>query len=47
MTGVDAPAAAPVRVLLCDDQPLIRSGIRALLDAEDGVTVVGEAGDGE
>ncbi|GAA4834100.1 response regulator transcription factor [Luteimicrobium xylanilyticum] len=47
MTGVDVPAAEPVRVLLCDDQPLIRSGIRALLDAEDDVVVVGEAGDGE
>ena len=43
--GVEAPDA-PVRVLLCDDQPLIRSGIRALLDAEEDVTVVGEAGDG-
>jgi len=36
-----------VRVLLVDDQVLVRSGFRALLDAEEGIEVVGEAGDGE
>ena len=35
------------RVALVDDQALLRAGLRALLDAEDGIEVVGEAGDGE
>jgi DNA-binding NarL/FixJ family response regulator len=36
-----------VRVALVDDQALLRAGLRALLDAEDGLEVVGEAGDGD
>ncbi|MDA5146953.1 response regulator transcription factor [Streptomyces sp. AD681] len=36
-----------VRVALVDDQALMRAGFRALLDAEDGVEVVGEAANGE
>jgi DNA-binding NarL/FixJ family response regulator len=35
-----------IRVLLADDQALMRAGFRALLDAEDGLDVVGEAADG-
>lgn len=35
-----------IRVLLCDDQALIRDGLRALLDHYDDITVVGEAGNG-
>jgi DNA-binding NarL/FixJ family response regulator len=36
-----------IRVLLADDQALVRGGFRALLDAEDDIEVVGEASDGE
>jgi DNA-binding NarL/FixJ family response regulator len=34
-------------VLLCDDQALVRVGLRKILDAEPEITVVGEAADGE
>jgi DNA-binding NarL/FixJ family response regulator len=39
-------AGPVIRVVLADDQTLVRSGFRALLDAEDDISVVGEAGDG-
>ncbi|MGW3741621.1 response regulator [Streptomyces sp. NPDC005146] len=35
-----------IRVLIVDDQALMRAGFRALLDAEDGIEVIGEAADG-
>lgn len=41
------PSAPPeVRVVLADDQPLIRSGLRVLIADTDDLTVVGEAGTG-
>ena len=36
-----------IRVLLADDQALVRAGFAALLDAQDDIQVVGEASDGE
>ena len=50
--GVPGPARAPagrpmIRVLLADDQALVRGGFRALLDAEPDLTVVGEASTGD
>ena len=35
-----------IRVLVVDDQTLVRAGFRALLDSEDDIEVVGEAVDG-
>ncbi|GAA1627310.1 response regulator [Georgenia ruanii] len=40
------PATATIRVLLADDQALLRMGFRMVLDGEDGIEVVGEAADG-
>jgi DNA-binding NarL/FixJ family response regulator len=36
-----------IRVLLADDQALVRAGFRALLDAQEDIEVVGEAADGQ
>jgi DNA-binding NarL/FixJ family response regulator len=36
-----------IRVLLADDQALVRAGFRALLDAQEDIEVIGEASDGE
>jgi len=39
--------AETIRILLVDDQRLIREGLRVLLELEPGLEVVGEAGDGK
>ena len=36
----------PIRVLVADDQELVRTGFCVILDAADGITVVGEAANG-
>ncbi|MFI2205515.1 response regulator [Streptomyces sp. NPDC020192] len=38
--------SAPARILLCDDQELIRMGLRMVIDSQPDLTVVGEAEDG-
>ena len=38
--------AAPIRVLIADDQQLLRAGFRVILESEPGIDVVGEAADG-
>ncbi|WP_182876607.1 response regulator transcription factor [Microbispora sp. H10670] len=43
----DPETAEPIRVLLVDDHPLLRHGLRTLLEQVGGAEVVGEAGDGE
>lgn len=35
-----------IRVLVADDQDLVRTGLRMILDAQDGIEVIGEAADG-
>jgi YesN/AraC family two-component response regulator len=37
---------SPISVLLADDHPVVRDGIRKLLDEAIGINVIGEAGDG-
>ncbi|MDV3297084.1 MAG: response regulator transcription factor, partial [Brachybacterium paraconglomeratum] len=48
--GTDGPgdqgSTAPVRVLLVDDEALMRSGLRLMIDGARGIEVVGEAADG-
>jgi DNA-binding NarL/FixJ family response regulator len=45
--GTDQPRhGVPIKVLLADDQELVRAGFKVLLDTEDDVTVVGEAANG-
>jgi DNA-binding NarL/FixJ family response regulator len=39
--------SGPIRVLIADDQALVRVGFRLILDTEDGIEVVAEVGDGE
>ncbi|MER6325107.1 response regulator [Streptomyces coelicoflavus] len=39
--------SAPVRVVICDDQALIRTGLATIVDAQPDLEVVGECGDGQ
>jgi DNA-binding NarL/FixJ family response regulator len=44
--GGPATVSAPVRVAIVDDQAMVRTGFRLILDAEPDIEVVAEAGDG-
>ena len=39
--------AEDVRIVIADDHPIFRAGLRSVLEAEPGFVVVGEAGDGD
>jgi DNA-binding NarL/FixJ family response regulator len=43
---VSVTEGRPVRVLIVEDQALVRQGLRTILDLEEGIHVVGEAADG-
>lgn len=45
-TAIGEPAVPVIRVLLVDDQELIRTGLRRILRAKDGFEIVGECADG-
>ena len=40
------PITGPISVLIVDDHPVVRRGLRVLLEVQDGIEVSGEAGDG-
>jgi DNA-binding NarL/FixJ family response regulator len=44
---VNAASPAPIRVLLVDDHPLVRDGLRARMESVADIEVVGEAGDAQ
>lgn len=46
MSAASPPGTAPIKVLIADDEGLVRSGFKVLLDLEDDITVVGEATNG-
>ncbi|MEU6425528.1 BTAD domain-containing putative transcriptional regulator [Microbispora sp. NPDC046973] len=45
--GGASAGAAPLRVLIADDQALVRTGLKVILDSEPGLDLVGEAENGE
>ncbi|WP_028474710.1 response regulator [Nocardioides alkalitolerans] len=42
-----ADSPAPIRVVIVDDQQMVRAGFRMLVESQPDLTVVGEAGDGQ
>jgi DNA-binding NarL/FixJ family response regulator len=46
LSAASGPASAPIRVVLADDHPIVRDGLKKLLVLEEDIAVVGEASDG-
>lgn len=46
VVGTPETGARPTRILIADDQALVRSGLRMIVDSQPDLDVVGEAGDG-
>ncbi|GAB3060181.1 response regulator transcription factor [Sediminivirga luteola] len=44
--SIDRPDDRPIRVLLVDDDPMVRTGLRVILDDAAGIEIAGEAADG-
>jgi DNA-binding NarL/FixJ family response regulator len=47
VTAATSPTGPPLRVLIVDDQALVRAGFRMILEAQPDIVVVAEAADGE
>lgn len=46
MTDLNHDSDSTIRVMIVDDNPVVRSGLIALLEIDDGIEVIAEAGDG-
>jgi DNA-binding NarL/FixJ family response regulator len=46
-TPATGETSVPISVLIVDDHPVVRQGLRVLLEVQDGIEVAGEAGNGE
>jgi DNA-binding NarL/FixJ family response regulator len=46
-TPATGETSVPISVLIVDDHPVVRQGLRVLLEVQDGIVVAGEAGHGE
>lgn len=47
VSTADVPAPPPLRVVIADDEPLVRAGLAGILETDDGIRVVGQGSSGE